>query len=109
MENLNLVLKHRWFDMIARGIKKEEYREIKRYYMGRLCSSFHHAASCSENCTICKNFTPRQINTVTLHRAYTSNVITFEVREIVIGYGFLDWGAPFGVKVFKISLGRRIS
>ena len=29
MKTLNLVLKHKWYDMITSGEKKEEYREIK--------------------------------------------------------------------------------
>lgn len=33
---LNLTLKKKWFDMIASGEKKEEYREIKPYWMNRL-------------------------------------------------------------------------
>lgn len=30
MKTLHLVLKSKWYDMIDRGKKKEEYREIKR-------------------------------------------------------------------------------
>ena len=29
MKTLDLVLKHKWYDMIACGEKKEEYRAIK--------------------------------------------------------------------------------
>ena len=36
MNILNLVLKKKWFDMIASGEKKEEYREIKPYWTTRL-------------------------------------------------------------------------
>lgn len=37
MQNtLNLTLQKKWFDMIARGEKKEEYREIKPYWEARL-------------------------------------------------------------------------
>lgn len=32
---LDLVLKHKWFDMIACGEKKEEYREIKPFWKNR--------------------------------------------------------------------------
>lgn len=32
---LVLPIKKKWFDMIAAGIKKEEYREIKPYYVKR--------------------------------------------------------------------------
>lgn len=33
---LHLTLKKKWFDMIASGEKKEEYREIKPYWQKRL-------------------------------------------------------------------------
>ena len=33
---LVLPIKKKWFDMILSGEKKEEYREIKRYYESRL-------------------------------------------------------------------------
>ena len=33
---LRLTLKKKWFDMIARGEKTEEYREIKPYWIKRL-------------------------------------------------------------------------
>lgn len=33
---LILPIKKQWFDMIASGEKKEEYREIKPYYTSRI-------------------------------------------------------------------------
>lgn len=36
MKILHLTLKKKWFDMIASGEKKEEYREIKPYWIKRL-------------------------------------------------------------------------
>lgn len=33
---INLPIKRKWFDMILSGIKKEEYREIKPFYISRL-------------------------------------------------------------------------
>lgn len=37
MKVLHLTLKKQWFDMIASGEKKEEYRELKDYWGFRLC------------------------------------------------------------------------
>lgn len=37
---LNLVLKKRWFDLILKGVKKEEYRECKDYWKARLVDEF---------------------------------------------------------------------
>lgn len=39
MKTLHLTLKTGWFDMIAAGDKKEEYREIKPYWETRLLHS----------------------------------------------------------------------
>lgn len=36
INTLHLTLKKEWFDMIAAGVKKEEYREIKPYWENRL-------------------------------------------------------------------------
>jgi len=35
MKMLHLNLKKKWFDMIAKGIKTEEYRDIKPYWTKR--------------------------------------------------------------------------
>ena len=37
MDILNLVLKNKWYDLIESGIKKEEYREIKQFFIKRFC------------------------------------------------------------------------
>ena len=36
MDTLHLTLKEQWFDMILSGVKKEEYREVKPYWVRRL-------------------------------------------------------------------------
>lgn len=36
---LNLVVTKKWFDMIESGTKKEEYREIKPYWIRRLTTN----------------------------------------------------------------------
>lgn len=40
---LVLPIKKKWFDMIASGEKKEEYREIKPYYDVRLLQYFNYS------------------------------------------------------------------
>lgn len=46
MKILQLTLKKKWFDMILSGKKKEEYREIKPYWIQRLTwHEFHKADS----------------------------------------------------------------
>ena len=38
MKILDLPLKAKWYEMIESGNKKEEYREIKKYWIGRLAN-----------------------------------------------------------------------
>lgn len=91
MRILDLVLKHKWYDMIASGIKKEEYRDIKPFYLRRLLSragvGFEH------------------YDAVRFHRGYTNTTILVECKGIHIGEGNPDWGAVVGEKYFVISLG----
>lgn len=87
MKTLDLVLKHKWYDMIECGEKREEYREIKPYWQKRLMD---------------KDYT-----LVRFHRGYTNTTMLFIVSNIKIGYGNPHWGAPYK-DVFKIELGERI-
>ena len=52
---LHLTLKKYWFDMIKSGVKKEEYREIKGYWIKRLFR-FPEIFDCLKNsCIECKH------------------------------------------------------
>lgn len=39
---LILPIKKKWFEMIASGEKKEEYREVKPYYTSRFSNLFRN-------------------------------------------------------------------
>mgnify|MGYP003290295032 CR=1 FL=1 len=72
---LTLPIKKKWFDMIKSGEKKEEYREIKRYYDVRLGNS--------------KRFT-----TIIFRNGYLTESPKIKCNvEITIGYGKEEWGA----------------
>lgn len=126
MKTLDLVLKHHWYDMIASGEKKEEYREIKRYYISRLLM----AAQLCKGEVVWKNLTPflsryydnnkselkqylgfslifKNFSSVTFHRGYTNTTMTFKIEDMKIGIGNPNWGAP-NEEVFIIKLGERI-
>lgn len=126
MKTLDLVLKHHWYDMIASGEKKEEYREIKRYYISRLLM----AAQLCKGEVVWKNLTPflsryydnnkselkqylgfsfifKNFSSVTFHRGYTNTTMTFKIEDMKIGIGNPNWGAP-NEEVFIIKLGKRI-
>ena len=89
MKTLHLTLKKKWFDMIAAGIKKEEYREIKTFWSRRLNHKFTHV--CFSN-------------------GYGPDVpkMTFELKEILRGLGIIEWGAPEGEMVYIVRLGEQI-
>lgn len=38
MKSLKMTLKKEWFDKILSGEKKEEFREVKKHWIERLCS-----------------------------------------------------------------------
>lgn len=40
MKVLDLILKGKWYDMIASGEKREEYREIKPYWNKRIMKCY---------------------------------------------------------------------
>ena len=104
MKTLHLVLKGKWYDMIDRGEKKEEYREVKKYWMKRLIED---VAEDEEGYTCCHVFYV-DYDCVCFHRGYTSTTMTFAVESIEMGRGKPEWGAPTDIPVFIIKLGERL-
>lgn len=134
MKTLDLVLKHKWYDMIACGEKKEEYREPRYYWYRRLlnvdregygyfCEScegdFEDLFRVSED-SFAKFteklkeaiyngvFEYKDFTHVRFHRGYTSTTMTFEIESITIGKGKEEWGAEPGMDYFVIKLGKRL-
>lgn len=124
MKILDLVLKGKWYDMIASGEKREEYREIKPYWEKRLLDYkglkdyylknraelsikrlFFPHRPLIEN--VCGAF-PRGFTHVRFRRGYTNVTMLFKCEGITIGRGNPDWGAPKKEEVFIIKLGERI-
>ena len=113
MTTLDLVLKHKWYDMIAMGKKREEYRDITPHWTQRIarrCSSCQEKGAvkrCLVDCDGLK-YDKRlfiNFNRVRFHRGYTSTTITFAVREVVIDTGRPEWGAEPGKQYYVIRLG----
>lgn len=115
MKTLDLVLKGKWYDMIASGEKTEEYREIKPYWGKRLLDYnaikrdsgkliFHWLA-------VGKGMDPleypRGFTHVRFHRGYTKITMTFEIDSITFGKGKEEWGAELGKVYFVIKLKNR--
>jgi hypothetical protein len=76
MNILHLTLKKQWFDMIASGQKKEEYREIKPYWDARLRA--------------------KEYTHILFRNGYSKNArsILVECKWIALGFGLPSWGAP---------------
>lgn len=89
---LHLPLKAEWYNLIESGIKTEEYREIKPYWIKRLCitdSDFKH------------------YDKVKFSYGYTKKTMTFLIEKISKGKGRKEWGA-MDDEVFIITLGNRV-
>lgn len=86
MKTLYLPLKKQWYEMIERGEKREEYREMKPYWQKRLTG---------------------RIDAVCFSYGYTKRRMTFECAGITTGQGRPEWGAP-DHETFIIKLGTRL-
>lgn len=86
---LHLVVTGKWFDMVASGVKKEEYRLHNLHWHQRIMK---------QRC---------QIDSVVFHNGYTSTTHERECLRIREGIGKPEWGAPEG-EVIILELGKII-
>ncbi len=117
MKILDLPLKAKWYEMIESGNKKEEYREIKKYWIGRLAKCggrnsyektgfYCKKAICFSCITRGNGFHPKEYTHVCFRFGYTKRTMLFELESITIGVGNTNWGAPdnecvLGFKQYK--------
>lgn len=111
MKILDLVLKHKWYDMIDSGEKPEEYRDLTEYWAKRLLimteqgfKKLHFLGVLDEREII--KF--KEYTHVRFHRGYTSTTMTFEIGSMSIGKGRENWGAENKEEYFVIKLGKRL-
>lgn len=102
----HLVLKHKWYDMIASGEKKEEYRDCTSYWTKRLLGHCRWIFGLARGCTRSR-IPVKEKKTVTFHRGYSSTTMTWEIQEFSYGMGVPEWGAP-DKKCLIIVLGKRL-
>ena len=113
-DTLDLVLKHKWFDMIASGEKNEEYRDITPHWTQRIAG---RCSSCQEKGTVkwclreCDGLKYDQrmfckYKRVRFHRGYTSTTITRTLTGLEIGFGDVTKGAPANRRVYILKLGQ---
>lgn len=116
---LHLPLKKEWYQMIESGVKTEEYREIKPYWVQRLTRYGNdklngrlYAEFMSSSPEVLKYNIEQDLMTfadythVKFSYVYTKRTMAFEIERITIGKGKPDWGAP-DEDVFIIELGER--
>ena len=120
MKTLYLPLKKEWYEMIENGVKAEEYREIKSYWVQRLTrygndklNGVLYAEFMSSSPEVLKYNIEQGLMTfadytnVKFSYGYTKRTMTFEIDTITIGKGKPEWGAP-NEDVFKIKLGKKV-
>lgn len=86
---LTLPIRKKWFDMIANGEKKEEYRSMTKYYQSR----FKNVADDNGRfwCIIQNGYTPKS------PRLYC-------YMELSIGYGIPSWGAEPNTQYYILKI-----
>ena len=98
-KTLHLVLKRKWWNMIASGEKREEYRTQSDYWVKRLVEGQYYGSDSLDRYKPYEN--------VCFHLGYTNTTMTFRIVCIYQGYGAPEWGGGKD-RVFIISLGERI-
>jgi hypothetical protein len=101
---LKLTLNKKWFDMIASGEKKEEYREIKPYWIVRLTNQ-------KEKWVRPLSFWKfANVDTIVFKNGYSKDAPTIlvECKGISIGNAKPEWSDNWEGGVFVIQLGEII-
>ena len=110
-KTLHLVLKRKWWDMIASGEKKEEYHEICFYWAVRLlCKTYRYNLDYFlKHHTALVGVIPfKDFRNVCFHLGYTNTTMTYTVKDILVRRGRKEWGAEPNKEYFVISLGERV-
>ena len=88
---LTLPIKKKWFDMIASGEKKQEYREIKPYYDSRF-KDIYYATSGAQPYILFRN-------------GYLKNSPTIKCQVVITkGLGKMEWGAEPGKEYYILNI-----
>jgi len=99
---LYLPLTKKWFLMIKSGIKKEEYRDLTKFYYSRLTKTIDEKV-------VFKNFDIIEFTMGYPKKDETNRRIRYKFGGISIGKGNPLWGAKYGKEYFIIKIGERIA
>jgi len=124
---LHLNLKKYWFNMVAKEIKPEEYRDVKGYWVKRLLldekgNKMTKAAAHDLSEAIRYAFSDNWKNEllpkesiipydkIVFKNGYskTAPTLAFKYEGIIIGRGKLEWGANEDDFYFKLQLGEKL-
>lgn len=98
-----LNIKKKWFDMIRKGIKTEEYREIKPFYISRLPGWFRYTYLEKSERLVDLNM--KHENDVILRNGYKKESPQITIScTLKIGEGKPEWGAEPGKKYFILDI-----
>lgn len=99
MKILHSTIKKKFFDMIASGVKKEEYKEIKDFWKVRLFDQ--------------EEGTPIKYDAIKLYNGWACSEkypnILVEYKGVSIGNAKPEWSDNWQGNVFIIKLGEIIS
>ena len=107
---LTLPIKRKWYDMIASGEKKEEYREIKPYYdkcLGKEIIGFPFTKVIIENFKSIKAYDKSQFKIIDIifRNGYKKDSPKIKCKcELNIGEGKEKWGAEAGKKYYILEI-----
>ena len=99
IENGNILIlpiKRKWFDMILRGEKTEEYREIKKYYFDRfknICLLDYHGLPTLSTATVVFR------NGYSTQSRQLAAVVSMDIKE-----GRKEWGAAPGKEYYVLQI-----
>lgn len=100
---LKLTLKRKWYNLIAIGAKREEYREIKEYWLKRLF--YVQSPMIAKFVFGDVGLTPKYFTHVQFRLGYKKNAPTmeFQITDIDINRGDNSMGAPIDQDVIIIK------
>lgn len=121
-KTLDLVLMHRWYDMIGDGEKPVEYRKAVPHWIKRLLLNYDRsvqeyisidsvtaAALSKDHDAIHSGLKDgtlkfKEFQSVRFRRGYTRTTMEFKIQDITFGFGESALGAPEDERVFRIKI-----
>ena len=105
---LHLPIKKQWFDMIAAGIKTEEYRGFTDFYVSRLVNGKNNYLGLHSLIIYGGKVDWKEYDVVEFRNGYGKDVpmIQMEFKGVEVRGGNPEWGAIEGEEYFVIKLGK---